>query len=174
MSEAKPVGVPPSNTQSELGLQVMGMPSDVRCFSLALGWDDSRFWKPFVALTVFKVAFIIGWHKREEDTLVRYDRQAVTRAMRRDYWWVDQTTGNQPYKTDVAKTHDPESDTFQPYIFPNLLEEAGIADGDEFEILVTATGERPHGDRRFLRFGKNNTRPETDDECLKRIEADGR
>lgn len=47
-------------------------------------------------------------------------------------------------------------------------EQCGLKDGDEFEICITPTGKRPHGDRWYL-FPKN--RPETDDEILRRIEG---
>jgi hypothetical protein len=104
------------------------------------------------------------------------ERQAVVRTMRRDYW--DEGCKN---RVAVCRTHDPETDQPQHFLLNNMLEEAGIMDGDEYEIIVTATDRKPHGHRRWVRDNENgqflgavgNMRAETDDECLKRIEANG-
>jgi hypothetical protein len=109
------------------------------------------------------------------------ERQAVVRTMRRDYW--DEECRN---RIAVCRTHDPETDRPQHFLLSNMLEEAGIQDGDEYEIVVTATDRKPHGHRRWIRTDDDdatfvgglggrptNVRAETDDECLKRIEANG-
>jgi hypothetical protein len=101
------------------------------------------------------------------------ERQTVVRTMRRDYW--DEECRN---RIAVCKTHDPETDQPQHHLLNNMLEEAGIMDGDEYEIIVTATDRKPHGDRRWIRVAEGgqflgafgNCRAETDDECLRRIE----
>jgi len=77
--------------------------------------------------------------------------------------------------------HDPGADkplSGHPLAGQELLErlcvEAGVMDGDEFEVFVTATGKRPHGDRFWIEdTDVMGHRAETDDECLERIEKHG-
>lgn len=141
-----------------------------RCFGLTVGWDTPTPWMlPYVTVEVLGWMLCLGWtHSFDAPQCAEYERQSCVRAMRRDYWCP--MPDGPMEKVAVARVHDCESDEPRPFLFPGLLEEAGIADGDEFEILITATGERPHGDRRYIRDGRENYRPETDDECLRRIE----
>lgn len=137
-----------------------------------LGWDGG----PFVTLGLLKWMLVIGWCDWEHEGFAEYERQATRRIMRRDYW--DET---RTFKVAVNKIHDPDSDLPFHFVFDSLMEEAKIQDGDEYEMMVTATDRRPHGDRRWLRARDGGTfvgrlgnfRAETDNECLRRIENDG-
>lgn len=113
-------------------------------------------------------------------TMSEQQRQAERRVLRRDY---RQANGQMIHPNGLSiHIHDPDTDS-PVFTFPieasellaKLCNEAGLTDGDEFEICVTATGKRPQGDRWYI---MNEAapgmvfRPETDDECLKRIQAD--
>ena len=93
------------------------------------------------------------------------------RFMRRDYWMVMPDGRLVPMPDIRGCIHEPEEDRVASLnSMVAMLDEAGVNDGDEFEILITRTGHRPHGDRRFVMDRWGETRPETDEECLKRIE----
>lgn len=138
------------------------------CLGLTLGWDTpTRPWKPYLTLEFLGWIACLGWshllNRAVEQHCVAEDaRHGVAYAMRRDYW-------ADGAKVAAAKVHDCGADEERRFLFPNLLEEVGIRDGDEFELVVTATGRRPHGDRRFIRDSAGQFRAETDDECLRRI-----
>lgn len=138
------------------------------CLGLTIGWDTpTPYMLPYVTVEVFGWMVCVGWtHSFESPQLAGCERQACAVTMRRDYYLAGTAD-----KVEVCRTHDPDSDELRPFLFQNLLEEAGVFDGDEFELLVTATGRRPHGDRRYLRDARGNYRAETDDECLERIET---
>lgn len=98
-----------------------------------------------------------------EPRAVSPEEHTTIRLMLRDH---RTQTGAAPVR---FKIHDVYTDRQldAASVLKQLLMDSGLADGDEFEVCVTGTGKRPHGDRWFL-FGKN--RPETDEEVLKRIE----
>ena len=94
------------------------------------------------------------------------------RALRRDYRRINGTIEEDLRCVIHSSDNDEplQGGTIAGHLLlEEMLIEAAVFDGDEFEILVTRTGVRPHGDRLWIRDGFVH-RPETDDECLKRIE----
>lgn len=152
---------------------------------LTLGWDrPTPLWKPYLTVEMLGWMVCVGWSRLLDEVTLRaafdqreeepYERQAYSRAMRRDYWGMFNGGGPDSMERVAAgRVHDAEFDSEVPYFLPTLLEEAGILDGDEFEILVTATERRPHGDRLFVRDLTGRLRPESDEECEERIEGHG-
>ena len=69
---------------------------------------------------------------------------AGARVVRRDYW----SGGHRSYR---GRVHDPVTDESLHHddVLRGLLEEAGAYDGDEVEVVVRRTGERPFGRRIF-------------------------
>jgi hypothetical protein len=76
-------------------------------------------------------------------------------------------------KVAACRIHDSESDQPIHFFLDLAIDGLGIADGDEFEVSIVPTGRRPFGDRRIVRVGPPRglqyDRPETDDECERRI-----
>lgn len=134
-----------------------------------LGWDAGL----FATVGLLRWILVVGWCDWEHEGFAEYERQACVRTMRRDYW-----DEGARFKVGTCFTHEPETDQPRHFLLGNMLEEAGIRDGDEYEIMVTATDRRPHGDRRWVRSASGGTfigrlgnfRAETDNECLRRIE----
>lgn len=52
--------------------------------------------------------------------------------------------------SEGARTPDTDEHRNLEAVVRKLIKEAGIQDGDEFEIHVKATGRRPFGNRRFV------------------------
>ena len=96
-------------------------------------------------------------------TVQRENNSVFARYMYRDH---HSREGARPRRNRVHSV-DADEELELASVFGELLMNSGLKDGDEFEVCVTPTGRRPHGDRRFL-FPSN--RPETDDEVLRRIE----
>lgn len=143
--------------------RVVGPP----CIGFTFGWDvPTSPLKPYFTLEVIGWMLCLGWVQNFENAPCQYERQAYSRVMKRDYWSKDMTC-----RLKTGQLHDTDTDTPLPWHLASMQEEAGIRDGDEFEILITACDNRPHGDRRYLRDDSAGLwRPETDDECLRRIE----
>lgn len=140
---------------------------------LTLGYDNGL----FATVGLIKWLLVIGWCDWErEDGLAEYERQSHRVVMRRDYY---DEAGS--FRVATNRQHDPESDLPTHFLYDTMLEAACIRDGDEYEILITATDRRPHGDRRWVSARDGGTflgsignfRAETDQECLRRIETTG-
>lgn len=109
--------------------------------------------------------------KRRDEPVEEPQGEAHRTVMRRDYWADIGPAGMM--RVGVCKLHDPETDQQVHFVLDQMMEEAGIQDGDEFEILLVKTGKRPHGDRRCVRRGPprgcHYFTSETDEEVERRI-----
>lgn len=143
-----------------------------KCLGITFGWDTpTRWFKPYISFEAFNWMACTGWMQSFRSAEApEYERQASAVVMRRDYW----TMARKPQELIRAGVvHRCDTDSPELWILQNLLQTAMIKDGDEFELMVTATDRRPHGDRLYVRDRRGNYRPETDDECLERIELNG-
>lgn len=139
-----------------------------------LGWDGpTKLWKPYLSLEVFGWMLLIGWTYSFESPYARHAGQVCERAVRRDVWGLfpDHEGGITRELVEVCRLHHPEIDDNRPFMLQNMLQDAGIKDGDQFEILITPTDIRPFGDRHWVRDATLGVRPETDQECEERIET---
>lgn len=76
----------------------------------------------------------------------RNESDAKLKLLLRDYWSGD----HRPYQ-GMAHTVEGVLLRQLPWeIFGKLLEQAGVKDGDVFELTIRKTGERPFGDRRIV------------------------
>ena len=84
------------------------------------------------------------------------------------YWNSDFT--HTPY---MHVMFDPETkqEVSLDSIVEKMLDLTDAQEGDEFEITISKTGQRPFGDRRMFLFKAHNYRRETKAECAKRIES---
>lgn len=157
-------------TKFGTGISRMGGKGHV-VLGVTLGYDRGM----FATIGLVKWLLVVGWCNWEQEGFAEYERQSHRLAMRRDYW--DETGG--AFRVATNRQHDPESDLPTHFLYDTMLEEANIQDGDEYEILITATDRQPHGGRRWIRTPDGGTflgpignfRAETDNECLARIEA---
>lgn len=69
---------------------------------------------------------------------------AKRRLLVRDYWC--ESFRHRPYKTLL---HELDDTRCEGYPLKELIEQAGAVDGDEIEITVRVTGDRPVGDLRW-------------------------
>lgn len=86
--------------------------------------------------------------------------------VKRDYWAKD---NHCPYRNCF---HDKED---QPLDWYDVIREllSDIEDGDEMEIVVTKTGKRPFGDRRYCYQTPHAYAPETDEQMAVRLGKGG-
>lgn len=89
-----------------------------------------------------KCGFIDRCLRRRTDELTEA-RKDGQRYIYRDYWNAEQT--HRPYCNEIHDLKDEK--LFQLYHLEPLFTKAGIADGDEIEIIVRKTGNRPFGNR---------------------------
>lgn len=94
------------------------------------------------------------------------DKCVALRFMKRDH---HAAGGSSPVRNRVHSCDEDQEVNIGDAV-REMMMSLGMRDGDEFEVCVTPTGRRPHGDRWFL-FPQG--RPETDDEVLARIENPG-
>jgi hypothetical protein len=98
--------------------------------------------------------------------------------IRRDYRSPD---GHLPYQGLFHDANDQKVEDGHLFVdkyidgkrIDGLLVQAGIKDGDEFELVLRKTGERPFGDRQVLLVADGEYAPETDAQIAFR-EANGR
>lgn len=94
-------------------------------------------------------------------------RQASIKLLRRDYY-----RGDTVYVS--ARLHESfrDEEIGLETVLRHLLSEAKIIDGDEIEIVLTATEKRPHGDCRIvISQEKPYYRQETEKEIRNRLAA---
>ncbi len=92
-------------------------------------------------------------------------KEAEATLVLTDYW-SEGGVGHRSYRGVWRTTDDAEADTNE--LHDRLCEEAGVQDGDEFEVTIKKTGRRPFGDRRVRYVRPHTYERETEEEAAVR------